>query len=207
MATTDHLNRREALSRFAAIAALAAAIATVPTSSTSGLPLSPKLDADELQLMGYAGHVPDSKRPKLTAMFPRESYSPGRNAQLVITDRARNISLQFFRAGGEAKPTEANDVLLGEPVTEPKPIGNVNGRRVVSVGIGQWPSGVYFAQLTSGARIGYAPFVLRPRRLGEHPVAIVLPTQTWQAYNFRDDNGDGRPDTWYAGGSLSLIHI
>jgi len=205
MATTDHLNRREALSRFAAIAALAAAIATVPTSSTSGLPLSPKLDADELQLMGYAGHVPDSKRPKLTAMFPRESYSPGRNAQLVITDRARNISLQFFRAGGEAKPTEANDVLLGEPVTEPKPIGNVNGRRVVSVGIGQWPSGVYFAQLTSGARIGYAPFVLRPRRLGEHPVAIVLPTQTWQAYNFRDDNGDGQPDTWYAGGSTARL--
>ena len=81
----------------------------------------------------------------------------------------------------------------------------VNGRRVVSVSIGQWPSGVYFAQLTSGARIGYAPFVLRPRRLGEHPVAIVLPTQTWQAYNFRDDNGDGRSDTWYAGGSTARL--
>ena len=23
-------------------------------------------------------------------------------------------------------------------------------------------------------------------------VAVVLPTQTWQAYNFRDDDGDGR---------------
>jgi len=28
---------------------------------------------------------------------------------------------------------------------------------------------------------------------------VVLPTQTWQAYNFRDDNKDGRADTWYAG--------
>jgi hypothetical protein len=26
----------------------------------------------------------------------------------------------------------------------------------------------------------------------------VLPTQTWQAYNFRDDDGDGHADTWYA---------
>ena len=32
---------------------------------------------------------------------------------------------------------------------------------------------------------------LRPRRLGEHRVAVVLPTLTWQAYNFRDDDGDG----------------
>jgi hypothetical protein len=205
MATTDHLNRREALSRLAAIAALAAAIATVPTSSTNRMTISPGLDADELELMGYAGHVPDSKRPKLTAMFPRESYGPGRTAQLVITDRARNVSQQFFRAGGEAKPTKANDILLGVPVTKPQPIGNVNGRRVVSVSIGQWPSGVYFAQLTSGARIGYAPFVLRPGRLGEHPVAIVLPTQTWQAYNFRDDDGDGQPNTWYAGGSTARL--
>jgi hypothetical protein len=29
-------------------------------------------------------------------------------------------------------------------------------------------------------------------------VALVLPTRTWQAYNFRDDDGDGEPDTWYA---------
>ena len=37
-----------------------------------------------------------------------------------------------------------------------------------------------------------------PTRLGEHNVAVVLPTRTWQAYNFRDDDGDGHGDTWYA---------
>ena len=42
-----------------------------------------------------------------------------------------------------------------------------------------------------GGRIGYAPFVVPPRRLGEHRVAVVLPTRTWQAYNFRDADGDG----------------
>ena len=38
------------------------------------------------------------------------------------------------------------------------------------------------------------------RRSGsaEHRVAVVLPTRTWQAYNFRDADGDGIGDTWYA---------
>ena len=42
-----------------------------------------------------------------------------------------------------------------------------------------------------GGRVGYAPFVLRPRRLGASRVAVVLPTNTWQAYNFRDVGGNG----------------
>ena len=49
-----------------------------------------------------------------------------------------------------------------------------------------------------GRAVGYAPFVVPPKRLGQNRVAIVLPTRTWQAYNFRDDNGDGLGDTWYA---------
>ena len=43
-----------------------------------------------------------------------------------------------------------------------------------------------------GGRVGFAPFVVRPRRLGVHRVAVVLPTLTWQAYNLRDDDGDGK---------------
>jgi hypothetical protein len=79
-------------------------------------------------------------------------------------------------------------------------IGPVDGRRDVPVSMGNWKSGVYFARLTAaGERVGFAPFVLRAPPLGEHRVAVVMPTQTWQAYNFRDDNGDGTADTWYAG--------
>ncbi|HEX6701188.1 MAG TPA: N,N-dimethylformamidase beta subunit family domain-containing protein [Gaiellaceae bacterium] len=201
MATTTHLNILGA--------AVAAAVALIP--STSSAPAMPawaaRLDADELALVGYAGHVPDSKKPKLTAYFARESYRPRSTASLVITDTAGSVMLQVFRCGGATeRPTMANDVLLGAPVTQPVSIGAVRGRRVVPVRLGNWPSGVYFVQLTAGAaRVGYATFVLRPRVLGMNRVAIVLPTQTWQAYNFRDDDRDGVPDTWYAAGKTARL--
>ena len=52
--------------------------------------------------------------------------------------------------------------------------------------------------MTAGdGRVGYAPLILRPRTLGEHKVAVVLSTNTWQAYNFLDRNGDGWGDSWY----------
>jgi len=156
-------------------------------------------DGLELGFGGFAGRVPDSKKPKLTAYFTRESYRPGETAELVVADTASAITVQFFRAGGEDRETVPNDVMLGTPVSPAAALGAVHGHADFQMHIGKWPSGVYFAQLTCGLRIGYAPFVLAPGRLGEHRVAVVMPTETWQAYNFRDDNGDGRGDTWYAG--------
>src|ERR671930_117273 len=92
-----------------------------------------------------------------------------------------------------------NDTMTGVPMTPKRPIGRVTGHRIVNVPLGDWQSGVYFVELTApGGRVGYAPFVLRPKRLGINRIAVVMPTQTWQAYNHRDDNGDGRADTWYA---------
>ena len=61
-----------------------------------------------------------------------------------------------------------------------------------------WPSGVYFVQLTADdGRIGYAPLIVRPAK-PQSRVAVVLPTTTWGAYNFHDADGDGWGDTWYA---------
>jgi hypothetical protein len=54
-------------------------------------------------------------------------------------------------------------------------------------------------------RVGFAPFVLRPRRLGASRVAVVQPTNTWQAYNYRDGDGDGRPDSWYRNSSSRTV--
>jgi hypothetical protein len=159
-----------------------------------------ELDGDEVGLMGNAGHARDSSKPKLAAYFRRESYSRGDAAELVVTDNAARVSIQIVHAGGEHAPTIPNDVMLGTSVTGTIASGAVDGRRTFTIRIGSWPSGVYFARLTAaGSRVGYAPFILRPTRLGEHRIAVVLPTETWQAYNFRDDNGDGQPDTWYAG--------
>lgn len=179
-----------------AIAALAF-IATASNNTTKPA-FGQGLDADEIGLMGNAGRVPDSKKPKLTAYFDHESYRPGDRAQLTITDTAKDVSVRFYRAGGEDEPTLPNDVMLGRPVSRGQHLGDVAGRLSASLHIGDWPSGVYFARLTSGPRVGFAPFVLGPRRYGEHAVAVVMPTETWQAYNFRDDDGDGTPDTWYA---------
>jgi hypothetical protein len=88
--------------------------------------------------------------------------------------------------------------MEGVPVNEPRRFAVLRAGTKIAIEIGDWPSGLYFAKLTSPGRVGFAPFVVRPKRLGEHRVAIVLPTRTWQAYNFRDDGGDGQGDTWYA---------
>jgi hypothetical protein len=70
------------------------------------------------------------------------------------------------------------------------------------VSLGAWPSGVYAARLTTDdGRVGFAPVILRPAALGAVRQAVVMPTNTWQAYNFADPDGDGWGDTWYAGGS------
>jgi hypothetical protein len=209
MATSAHTHRDAVLRVVAIAAAFTAAAFAVQTPSTPTVPTpagvidaeheGEELDADELELMGNAGRAPDSRKPKLTAYMLRESYPRGGRAQLVVTDHAKNVSLRIFRAGGESIATVPNDVMLGTPVGKSRPLGDRDGRRTITVHLGNWPSGVYFAQLTSGDRTGYAPFILAPRRLGEHRIAVVMPTETWQAYNFRDDDGDGAGDTWYAG--------
>jgi hypothetical protein len=53
--------------------------------------------------------------------------------------------------------------------------------------------------------VGFAPFVLRPKAPGAARTAVVLATNTWQAYNFQDANGDGWGDTWYAGGNPPVV--
>ena len=77
-----------------------------------------------------------------------------------------------------------------------------SGPVTITVQSGDWPNGVYAARLTADdGRVGFAPFILRPAVPGTHRQLIVLPTNTWQAYNLYDADGDGWGDTWYAGGS------
>jgi hypothetical protein len=73
---------------------------------------------------------------------------------------------------------------------------------------GSWPSGLYFVRVTAGdGRVGYAPLVVRPRRLGQRRIAVVLATNTWQAYNFADAAGDGWGDTWYVSGRQRRVDL
>ena len=90
--------------------------------------------------------------------------------------------------------------MRGEQVGPERHFDRIVPARMIRLGLGSdWASGLYYAELTApGDRVGYAPFVLAPRRLGAHRIAVVLPTLTWQAYNFRDDDHDGVGNTWYA---------
>ena len=137
--------------------------------------------------------------PSVEAAFTRESYRAGATARLVVHNSARDITMQLFRVGLERDRTRGNNEMRGIPVTDRARIGSSRSRRQVDVAIGAWANGVYFARLEArDGRVGFAPFFVQPRRLGEHRVAVVLPTFTWQAYNLRDDNRDGKGDSWYA---------
>jgi hypothetical protein len=149
---------------------------------------------------GRDERLPPTNRPTVEAAFPRESYAPGDVARLVIWTRGSGVALEVLRAGTETEDLRAQDVMLGTAVSTPRRIGAVARGDTIRVRIGNWPSGLYFARLTArGGRVGYAPFVLRPPRLGLSPVAVVYSTMTWQAYNFHDDDRNGTLDTWYAG--------
>jgi hypothetical protein len=133
--------------------------------------------------------------PLLAATFVSVSYAPGERARLVVRTRFRRLELQIIRAGAERGWSSA-----GRPWGPPRTVmlgpGLVHG---LTVRPGAWQSGLYFARLTApgGRALAFAPFVLRAAVPGRNRVAIVLPTYSWQAYNFYDANGDRRPDSWY----------
>ncbi len=135
----------------------------------------------------------------MQAAFVRESYAPGSRAVLRFFNSARTLRLQILQSGPELGRTTDHLTMNGVGVTRPRTVGGVRRGRRVAVRIGPWPSGLYFARLEAAdGRIGFAPFVVRPSRLGKHRVAVVMPTLTWQAYNLRDGNRDGIGDSWYA---------
>ncbi|MDX6504016.1 MAG: hypothetical protein QOE29_1141, partial [Gaiellaceae bacterium] len=139
----------------------------------------------------------------IDAGFGAPSYGPNEIASLSVAADVPSLTVQFFQSGVEHAFTTAANVMSGLPVGDPVTVDWRLWRdstHPLRLWIGAWPSGLYFAKLTGpNGEVGYAPFVVRPLALGEHRVAVVLPTMTWQAYNFRDDDGDGWGDTWYAG--------
>ena len=145
------------------------------------------------------------------AGFTGESYVAPATARLAIETDAQTLTLQTFRAGPEDTPTHSDTVMNGVAVNEPVTIPwTARSRRAtLNFAIGPWPTGVYFVKLTANdGRIGYAPFVVRPADLGSTSrVAVVMPTNTWQAYNFRDSDGNGWGDTWYAKGAQSTADL
>jgi hypothetical protein len=137
--------------------------------------------------------------PGVEAAFPRESYAPGSLASLVLFKPVRGVTAQVFHVGSERTVTVGYNEMQGIPVTAARRAGTLKKSDVVRMRLGAWPSGLYFVRLESADGLtGFAPLVIHPHRLGEHRVAVVMPTRTWQAYNLRDDDGDGIGNSWYA---------
>jgi N,N-dimethylformamidase beta subunit-like, C-terminal len=145
------------------------------------------------------------------AGFTQESYSPGQKAKLVIETDARSLTWQVYRAGPEAIPTYSDTVMNGVAFTDPVVIPWRTRWRsaAIEIDVQPWHSGLYFVRLESDdGRVGFAPFIVRPPFWGQQSrVAVVLPTNTWQAYNFRDEDGNGWGDTWYAKGAQSTVRL
>jgi hypothetical protein len=183
---------------FVALAALSALTVVLLSSTSGGAGSAPGGTDDDAP--GSALPVSATPKPNaIEASFDARSYRPGQAARLTVVTRLAHCELRVFRAGGGG-----DGPLQGSPVTAATALAG----RKAAVRVGNWPSGLYYARLTEpGGRAGYATFVVSPRRLGEHRVAVVLPTNTWQAYNFFDGNGDGLPDSWYANTSSSTVSL
>ncbi len=143
--------------------------------------------------------------------FLARSYPVGGVATASISTDARRVRLQLFSFANVASPS-VRDLRTGGVAVSPavqldwgRPGTSPHRVQISPAGI---PSGLYFLRVTaSDGRVGYAPLILRPKTLGEHRVAVVLSTNTWQAYNFLDADGDGWGDSWYVGGASPAVDL
>jgi hypothetical protein len=164
----------------------------------------------------FAGRYPRGPVVRIQgidAAFGQPSYAPKQWVHLRIATDEPSFTTRVFRVGPEQIVTYADNQLAGVDIGL-KPVVT-NWKRWQSrphtlvVQIPDVPSGLYYVQFVGpDGRVGYAPFVVHPAVLGATSrVLVVLPTNSWQAYNFEDVDGNGYGDTWYAGppnGSVNL---
>lgn len=148
----------------------------------------------------------------IDAGFTQRSYAPGDPAVLSVASDASSLRFQVFAYGNQTHPTERDLKTSGLAMTPPLAVDwrahRDSPSRLRVIRAGDWRSGLYFMRATAAdGRSGYAPFVVRPKTLGTRRVAVVLATNTWQAYNFVDENGDGWGDSWYVSGSTRSVDL
>lgn len=129
--------------------------------------------------------------PEMTALFAQPSYSPGQVAQLRVVADATQLTVQPIAAFSKSRDPYAP--IADDPAVGPaRTVAWQPGSGTLTVRIGRWASGVYFFRVRGASGEVVAPVVVRPSHLGQAPVAVIVPTYTWQAYNRRGG------DTWYA---------
>jgi hypothetical protein len=161
---------------------------------------------------GARAHGPVVRVQGIDAGFLEPSYAPGQEAAALVSTDAKTLTFQVFAYGGGAFPSIRDTRTSGQAMTSAARV-DWSAHRDAPAAIrvvrpGDWPSGLYFLRVSaSDGRVGYAPFIVKPRTLGTHRIAVVLATQTWQAYNFADENGDGWGDSWYVSGATRSVDL
>jgi hypothetical protein len=145
----------------------------------------------------------------IEAAFSRRSYLPTEPMAMRVLADVPAFTLTFLRVGHGPDPSLRNDEMVGLEMGDPVRVdwtGKRSTRQTISVQSGDWPSGLYAARLESDdGRVGFAAFILRAKMPSPRRVAVVLPTNTWQAYNLYDADGDGWGDTWYTCGKPPVL--
>ena len=151
--------------------------------------------------------APHDEPKTIRAAFAERSYSPGEQAILTLRAPVPTVTIKILHAGLEGGKAKRSDVMRGVPVSRVRRV-ELGGTRRVVVPVGAWKSGVYVARIEApGGYLGFAPLIVRSRSVERPRVAVVLPTNTWQAYNFRDVDGDGVGDTWYAEPHIPCVDL
>jgi hypothetical protein len=169
------------------------------------------------QSITYGRVTPNSSAPPgpvvrllaVDAAFDRTSYAPGDKAELTIAGDAIGLTVRVVDvAGTENQPTVNR--LDGPDLAEPQKYpwdANRDNAVGVPVTIGDWKPGVYFAVVSTDAGdVGYAPFIVRAPQPASR-VAVLVPDQTWLAYDFYDGDHDGFPDSWYYAGGPDIVPL
>jgi N,N-dimethylformamidase beta subunit-like, C-terminal len=134
--------------------------------------------------------------PELTAVVAQPSYSPGQVARVRVVADATRLTVQPIAASSRS-PDPYAPIARDPVVGRPRTIAWHPGAGMFTIRIGRWASGVYFVRVRGAGEQVVAPVVVRPAHLGQAPIAVVVPTYTWQAYNRRGG------ETWYA---CSCVH-
>ena len=156
--------------------------------------------AATVALTTTAASTAQAAAPPVDAAFRQRSAAPGETAVLDVWTRVHDLQIDVVRVGSG---TRSGAPLAGARVGHLR----VGAQRRIPIEIRGWPTGLYAFALRDGRRRGWAVLVVRPRRLGAHRVAVVLPTNTWQAYNRRDVDGDGTGDTWYESPAIDRVDV
>src|SRR5439155_14960697 len=124
---------------------------------------------------------------------------------------AASLRLQVFYYSSQVDPRQRDFKTAGTSMTGPIHVDWLCHREAPShlrlIRAGDWPSALYFVRLTTtGGRVGYAPFIVT-RRTPRSRVAVVLSTNTWQAYNLWDENGDGWGASWHVRGVGRSVNL